>query len=155
MSIRIRTVDGVRIALCAAETDPVPGDVYLDDGEHYALTAKFVHDHQGQTIDWIYPVEWAAMASQRKRDATEELNRWLAEVEKQRQAEDWPGERCKSCGRRNAVGFTVPDEVWAAVAGEFSVLCTTCFDELAQQKGVTYSFGALYPVSWSEWRKEP
>lgn len=40
MAIRIRTVDGVRVALCAAETDAAAGDIYLDDSDHYALAAK-------------------------------------------------------------------------------------------------------------------
>lgn len=66
VSIRIRTVNGVRIALCAAETDAASGDLYLDDADHYALSAKYAHDYQGQTIDW---------------PAVEELNRWLAEQE--------------------------------------------------------------------------
>lgn len=78
MAIRLRTVAGIRIALCAAETDAMPGDVYLDDGEHYALAAKFCHDWQGQAVDWSYPEEWAAMESQKLRDAKEELDRWLA-----------------------------------------------------------------------------
>ena len=80
MAIRLRTVNGVRIALCAAETDPEPGDVYLDDGEHYALAAKFCHDWQGETVGWSYPEEWAAMATQKRRDAAEELRRWLGET---------------------------------------------------------------------------
>jgi hypothetical protein len=33
MAIRLRTVDGVRVALCAVESDPKPGDVYLDDSD--------------------------------------------------------------------------------------------------------------------------
>lgn len=78
MAIRLRTVNGVRVALCAAETDAMPGDVYLDDGEHYALAAKFAHDWQGDTIDWTYPTEWQAMQTQKRRDAKEELTRWLA-----------------------------------------------------------------------------
>lgn len=48
MSIRLRTVElngeKIRVALCAAETDPMPGDLYLDDGDHYALAAKFAQD---------------------------------------------------------------------------------------------------------------
>ncbi|MER8615994.1 hypothetical protein NKG99_03935 [Mesorhizobium sp. M1409] len=78
MAIRIRTVDGTRVALCAAETDPLLGDVYLDDADHYALAARFALDwrdppHWGTE----YPVEWAAMATQKLRDAEEELVRWL------------------------------------------------------------------------------
>lgn len=79
MAIRLRTVDGVRVALCAVETDEQYGDVYLDDGEHYALAAKFRHDWYGQTNDFAYPVEWAAMESQKKRDAQTECEKWNAE----------------------------------------------------------------------------
>ncbi|CAH2399174.1 hypothetical protein [Mesorhizobium ventifaucium] len=78
MAIRIRTVDGTRVALCAVETDPLPGDVYLDDTDHYALAAKFRHDWKARPDVWPeYPVEWAAMATQKLRDAEEELTRWL------------------------------------------------------------------------------
>lgn len=41
MAIRIREVEGTTIALCAAETDPKPGDLYLDDNVHHALSTKF------------------------------------------------------------------------------------------------------------------
>lgn len=64
MAIRLRTVDGVRIALCAVETDALPDDVYLDDNEHYALAAKFRRDWHGQVNDFPYPQEWAAMDTQ-------------------------------------------------------------------------------------------
>jgi hypothetical protein len=79
MAIRLRTVNGVRVALCAAETDELPGDVYLDDGEHYALAAKFQLDWRGELNDIEYPEEWAAMASQKIRDAVEECEKWCAE----------------------------------------------------------------------------
>ena len=81
VSIRIRTVNGLRVALCAVEADPMPGDLYLDDGDHYALAAKFCLDWQGRAVDWSYPEEWAAMATQKLRDAREELLKWLAECE--------------------------------------------------------------------------
>lgn len=68
------------MALCAAETDPEPGDVYLDDGEHYALAAKFALDWQGKPVDWRYPERWAAMETQKKRNAEGELLRWSAAV---------------------------------------------------------------------------
>ena len=48
MSIRLRTVDGIRVALCGVETDEMPCDVYLDDADHYALAAKFSRDWDGQ-----------------------------------------------------------------------------------------------------------
>ncbi|MER9769012.1 hypothetical protein NKJ09_23440 [Mesorhizobium sp. M0189] len=75
MAIRIRTVDSVRVALCAAETDAMAGDVYLDDNDHYALAAKFRLDWKPDT--WPdYPVEWAAMATQKLRDAETEIAEW-------------------------------------------------------------------------------
>lgn len=77
MAIRLRTVGGVRVAMCAVETDEMPGDVYLDDGDHYALAAKFRRDWHGETNDFAYQVEWAAMDTQKKRDAKEELLKWL------------------------------------------------------------------------------
>ena len=41
MAIRIRKVDGITIALCAAETNEKLGDLYLDDSIHHALSTKF------------------------------------------------------------------------------------------------------------------
>jgi len=79
MAIRLRTVDGIRVALCAVETDPIPGDIYLDDREHLALAAKFCNDWQDQIIDWQYPLEWGAMASQKLRDAETEIIKWCEE----------------------------------------------------------------------------
>ncbi len=74
MAIRLRTVDSVRVALCAAETDVVAGDVYLDDSDHYALAAKFRLDWKTNPDVWpTYPVEWAAMATQKRRDAEAEI----------------------------------------------------------------------------------
>lgn len=49
MSIRIRVVDGVMVALCAARSVPKPGDVYLDDAQHYALAEKFWRDYAKET----------------------------------------------------------------------------------------------------------
>lgn len=46
MSIRLRVVaaTGATIALCAARTTHMPGDLYLDDVQHEALAKKFVRD---------------------------------------------------------------------------------------------------------------
>lgn len=63
----------------------------------------------------------------------------------------WIGEVCKRCMRRNNIGFSVSDEVWAAVADRYTVLCPSCFDELAELKQVRYIFQSVYPVSWSDW----
>jgi len=79
MSIRIRTVNGVRIAICAAETAPVVGDIYLDDADHYALAAKFVRDWQESGLmersveGWQ---EWPVMDSQRIRNASDVAEEW-------------------------------------------------------------------------------
>jgi hypothetical protein len=45
MAIRLRTVNGVLVAICAARSMAKPGDVYLDDTTHYALAQKFRHDY--------------------------------------------------------------------------------------------------------------
>lgn len=77
MAIRIRVIDGVTVALCAVEADPQPGDIYLDDAAHYALAAKFAQDWRGSFgLDLPeYTTEWAAMETQKVRDAREELMR--------------------------------------------------------------------------------
>ena len=52
MAIRIRKVSGKTIALCAAETTSKPGDLYLDDTIHHALSTKFGLDwHSEGLID--------------------------------------------------------------------------------------------------------
>lgn len=83
MAIRLRRVtmpDGpVLVALCAAETDPMDGDVYLDDDQHYALAAKFAYDWFRETVNWLYPEQWAAMETQKCRDAREQLTRQAAQ----------------------------------------------------------------------------
>jgi hypothetical protein len=78
MAIRIRVVNGVTVALCAVEADPMPGDVYLDDAQHYALAAKFSRDWRGHP-EVEYPIEWATMDTQKVRDAEEEAAKWQAE----------------------------------------------------------------------------
>lgn len=76
MAIRIRTVGDRRVALCAAETDVAPTDTYIDDADHYALAAKFALDWLGQRVDWQYPEQWEAMATQKARDGQDELQKW-------------------------------------------------------------------------------
>lgn len=46
MAIRLRMVNGVRVALCAAKTFAEPDDVYLHDGWHYALAQKCWRDYE-------------------------------------------------------------------------------------------------------------
>ena len=41
MAIRIRKINGFTVALCAADTKPEEGDLYLDDSAHHALSTKF------------------------------------------------------------------------------------------------------------------
>ena len=48
MAIRLRTVDGKLIAICAARSVEKLGDVYLDDGQHLALAEKFAEDFQSE-----------------------------------------------------------------------------------------------------------
>ena len=45
MAIRLRTVNGVKVALCAAKTLAVPGDIYLDDDWHYTISQKYWRDY--------------------------------------------------------------------------------------------------------------
>jgi hypothetical protein len=44
MAIRVRIVDGIMVALCAARSVPKEGDIYLDDAIHGALTEKAMRD---------------------------------------------------------------------------------------------------------------
>jgi len=81
MAIRLRTIKGVRVALCAVETDERPGDIYLDDGDHYVLVVKFVRDFMSKGVLPEYPDELAAMDSQKIRDAKDELLTWLVRDE--------------------------------------------------------------------------
>ena len=81
MAIRLRTVNGVRVALCAVESDPMPGDVYLDDGDHHALSTKFGLDWQSMGFIASPPIDenvTATMETQKVRDAREELKKWQA-----------------------------------------------------------------------------
>lgn len=155
MSIRLRTVSGTRVALCAAETDPMPGDVYLDDADHGALSAKFAQDWRGQP-DVEHPDVWAVMETQKLRDAREELVKWDEAGRPDFIPGPWRGEICKRCDCRNTIGFDVPDEIWSAVSrGRWNVLCPTCFDVEAEAAGVAYRFTGVWPVSWSSWATGP
>jgi len=44
MAIRLRTIKNEIVALCAAKSQPQEGDIYLNDGQHHALTLKFEKD---------------------------------------------------------------------------------------------------------------
>lgn len=60
-------------------------------------------------------------------------------------------EICKACGRESAVGFSVPDDVWLAAAGEFywnKVLCIGCFAARADARRVRWDLDIhFWPVS--------
>lgn len=79
MAIRIRVVNGTTVALCAVESDKQPGDIYLDDGAHHALTTKFGLDWQSMGFITDPPVDDRVaeiMATQKVRDAEEEHEKW-------------------------------------------------------------------------------
>lgn len=76
MSIRIRRVGGCFVAMCAVETDPESGDIYLDDDLHLALAAKFARDWHGEVVDWRYEDYDRLADTQKVRDAKEEHERW-------------------------------------------------------------------------------
>jgi len=80
MAIRLRTINQTRVALCAVESDPKDNDLYLDDTDHYALSAKFCRDWQNKKCDWVYPTEYKIMDTQKVRDAKIELTRNLKEL---------------------------------------------------------------------------
>jgi len=59
MAIRLRIIDGHRVALCAAKTKPELEDLYLDDSMHHALSTKFAMDMDSEglkTADWADPI---------------------------------------------------------------------------------------------------
>jgi len=81
MAIRIRTVNEITVALCAVESDPQEGDIYLDDGAHHALSTKFGLDfHSMGYMDdpRADPLVVEVMSSQKVRDAEEEHTKWEA-----------------------------------------------------------------------------
>jgi hypothetical protein len=67
MAIRLRKIEDKWVALCAYETDKKEGDIYIDDGQHYALITKFRDEH-GFDPDKIIK---KLMDSQKVRDALE------------------------------------------------------------------------------------
>lgn len=56
MAIRIRKINGHTVALCAAITKPGPGEQYLDDTIHHALSVKFSNDYNNEGL-WPLPVD--------------------------------------------------------------------------------------------------
>jgi hypothetical protein len=79
MAIRLRMVDGEWVALCAVESDPKEDDIYLDDGQHHALTTKFALDlGMPESADDVLV---KLMETQKVRDAFEEMEKWMKEME--------------------------------------------------------------------------
>lgn len=68
MSIRVRLVEGKLIACCAARSVPKDGDLYLDDGVHHALAAKFA-------ADWELPWRYEDADALREREESSNPNR--------------------------------------------------------------------------------
>lgn len=72
-------------------------------------------------------------------------------------------EFCARCNSVSAVGFSVPSDVWTAVAGRHwsdSILCIRCFAALGDEKGVAWEVAGIdfYAVSLAthrEARREP
>jgi hypothetical protein len=59
---------------------------------------------------------------------------------------------CDKCKRVNPIGFHIePEEAWrTGVLNRRKKLCPSCFDVLAEQAGVAYSFRDLEGMAWSE-----
>jgi hypothetical protein len=109
MAIRLRDVNGTRVALCAVESDPMPGDIYLDDRDHYALSAKFCRDFcpSDGKCRVEYPEEWSTMETQKVRDAEEEMDKWHHEVERLKREEGFNPERDVACWDNEKHGLVI------------------------------------------------
>jgi hypothetical protein len=61
-------------------------------------------------------------------------------------------QHCARCKRRNVVSYTVPEDIKRLVLlGRWKTgVCPSCFDELAEQGGIRYSFEEVSAVSWSD-----
>lgn len=80
MAIRIRKVLGVTVAVCAAETDEKPGDIYLDDSIHHALSTKFGLDWKSMGFISDPPIDTdlaLLMEAEKVRDAKASLEEWI------------------------------------------------------------------------------
>lgn len=62
-------------------------------------------------------------------------------------------EICSLCYHVNAMGFRVPDDVWATVVPapfHERVVCLNCFIRLADEKGIPWDEDIqFFPVSWA------
>jgi hypothetical protein len=61
-------------------------------------------------------------------------------------------QHCARCKRRNVVNYTVSEEIKRLVLLNRwkSGVCASCFDELAEQGRIRYSFQDVSAVSWSD-----
>jgi hypothetical protein len=61
-------------------------------------------------------------------------------------------QHCARCKRRSIVSYTVPEEIKRLVLlGRWKTgVCAPCFDELAEQAGIRYSFEEASAMSWSD-----
>jgi hypothetical protein len=61
-------------------------------------------------------------------------------------------QHCTRCKRRKVVSYHVPEEIKRLVLlGRWkSGVCVECFDELAEQGSIRYSFEDVSAVSWSD-----
>lgn len=62
----------------------------------------------------------------------------------------WDGEECQRCGLAYTVVYRLPDELWEKVTGgQYTLLCPTCCDHLAREKGIYLHWEAqagVYPT---------
>lgn len=59
---------------------------------------------------------------------------------------DWNGETCKFCGRDQHLAWGVSDDLWhKVVLSDYidKVLCLECFLEMAYNRGIRVSLGAI------------
>lgn len=86
MSIRIRTVGGVTVALCAAKSVAKSGDIYLDDTAHEALSYKFFRDFASECLLETTPTDWrheedAVIEAEENRNLNrDEWDKWIREM---------------------------------------------------------------------------
>lgn len=60
-------------------------------------------------------------------------------------------EQCERCDRNILVGYSLPRDVWRAIAGEeIDSLCIDCLDALAAEKRVRYTLSQLMDWPWYE-----
>ncbi len=50
MAMRLRVIDGTLVALCAAKTQPEPGDLYLDDAQDHVIRVKIQADWDSEGL---------------------------------------------------------------------------------------------------------